>query len=843
MESGLKYSAATATLMFGELHNGFVRPLWLTQESQPGERPMANGGRGKMGCDNPVFRNADALSRDGDRSDANGFLVNHQSRLESAMVSAARDNDSVSLGVALDHYMELLNMEGLNDNNPGDPNSHKPKNFLPLVVAAQLGNYEVLNMLVSKGFQLVKPHNVLCRCEECQADNFRESQRRLDIYRGLANPVFISMTSNDPFLTAFELSSELEVIARREDEYEKDYLQLSQQCSQFTIGLLDECRTSREQRCILNYPGENGSVEDYAENSLGLVNSAISYNQKEFVAHPFCQHLVMQHIFGDITGWRTNHFLYRIAYVLTQVIIFPVLAVIYFFMPFLEVGRKIKRPFVKFINHTSSFVVFLILLAVSSHHQFEIRFRKMPSGLEWLIFSWILGVAWSECKQVWHEGARRYFSSGWNWMDIGMVFLLLGAFVLWTIIFIVDFDSNAKLAHDVLLSTADGMYAFGVVASFFRLIYLCQISRYLGLLQLSLSRMVRVIFQFAFISCVVLWSFSVAMTMLYMSSFEAYQLPRPVKNVTSDIDAILDKGYDNLLSTMVTLMWASLDMVGLDTLNVFKKQSLIQFWTAALFTLYHAASMVVLLNMLIAMMSNSYQQVEDNIETEYKFARTQLWTDYIGDAVPTLPPPLNLLPTPKYIVRLLCKLSNRCCGVPRKVPCLTESQVWDYDGGRFDVEHRKSEYKSTVRELLSRYWDRHRKAKTPATAADRIQAMTKIKEEVTDMLCEIRNILKARGRTRGSRDQLKAPEEGEPASQERIKLELTPPPSSSSLPELSSGNTHGETNGMSAKVNGRNTPSPTGTEGTNHNTAEGSSSHGVQMTFKIRGSNIVSTQL
>lgn len=66
----------------------------------------------------------------------------------------------------------------------------------------------------------------------------------------------------------------------------------------------------------------------------------------------------------------------------------------------------------------------------------------------------------------------------------------------------------------------------------------------------------------------------------------------------------------SLIETMVTLMWASLDMITLDSLAVFKDQSLIQIWTAILFTLYHAASLIVLLNMLIAMMSNSYQRVE-----------------------------------------------------------------------------------------------------------------------------------------------------------------------------------------------------------------------------------------
>ena len=75
---------------------------------------------------------------------------------------------------------------------------------------------------------------------------------------------------------------------------------------------------------------------------------------------------------------------------------------------------------------------------------------------------------------------------------------------------------------------------------------------------------------------------------------------------------------------MVTLMWASLDMVTLDSLQVFKDQSLIQIWTASLFTLYHAASLIVLLNMLIAMMSNSYQRVEVSKNELISKVRTNL---------------------------------------------------------------------------------------------------------------------------------------------------------------------------------------------------------------------------
>jgi hypothetical protein len=51
-------------------------------------------------------------------------------------------------------------------------------------------------------------------------------------------------------------------------------------------------------------------------------------------------------------------------------------------------------------------------------------------------------------------------------------------------------------------------------------------------------------------------------------------------------------------------------MIELTSLTVFDNTNMIQFWSAALFTVYHASTMIVLLNMLIAMMANSYQQIE-----------------------------------------------------------------------------------------------------------------------------------------------------------------------------------------------------------------------------------------
>ncbi len=47
---------------------------------------------------------------------------------------------------------------------------------------------------------------------------------------------------------------------------------------------------------------------------------------------------------------------------------------------------------------------------------------------------------------------------------------------------------------------------------------------------------------------------------------------------------------------------------------------------------------------------------------EWKFARAQLYMDYIEEGS-TLPPPLNIVPTPKSIIRLFSPITNCLCKV------------------------------------------------------------------------------------------------------------------------------------------------------------------------------------
>ena len=84
------------------------------------------------------------------------------------------------------------------------------------------------------------------------ADSLRHSLLRINTYRALASPAWISLTSPDPTLSAFQLSWELEHLALRENEFKDSYMQLSRQCKTYACQLLEQCRSSEEVIAVLN---------------------------------------------------------------------------------------------------------------------------------------------------------------------------------------------------------------------------------------------------------------------------------------------------------------------------------------------------------------------------------------------------------------------------------------------------------------------------------------------------------------------------------------------------------------------------------------------------------------
>ena len=66
------------------------------------------------------------------------------------------------------------------------------------------------------------------------------------------------------------MSWELKRLSRIENEFKKDYEQLSEQCQEYASALINETRTSKELEIILNYDNETLSgLIDNGKNNLG----------------------------------------------------------------------------------------------------------------------------------------------------------------------------------------------------------------------------------------------------------------------------------------------------------------------------------------------------------------------------------------------------------------------------------------------------------------------------------------------------------------------------------------------------------------------------------------------
>ncbi|TRY65987.1 hypothetical protein DNTS_003765 [Danionella cerebrum] len=526
----------------------------------------------------------------------------------------------------------------------------------PIILAAHTNNYEIIKMLVQKGVSVPQPHEVRCNCVECvsssDVDSLRHSRSRLNIYRALSSPSLIALSSEDPFLTAFQLSWELQELSKVENEFKAEYEELSHQCKHFAKDLLDQTRSSRELELILNFRDDMNLLQDEANNELDRLKLAIKYRQKEFVAQPNCQQLLASRWYDEFPGWRRRHWAGKLITCVFIGLLFPLLSLCYLVAPKSRYGLFIRKPFIKFICHTASYLTFLFLLLLASQHIVSNnpdRQGPKPTTVEWMILPWVLGFIWTEIKQMWDGGFQDYIHDWWNLMDFVMNSLYLATISLKIVAYVKYSGCKPRdtweMWHPTLV--AEAVFAIANIFSSLRLISLFTANSHLGPLQISLGRMLLDILKFLFIYCLVLLAFANGLNQLYFYYENSEGMS--CKGIRCERQ---NNAFSTLFETLQSLFWSIFGLINLYVTNVKADHKFTEFVGATMFGTYNVISLVVLLNMLIAMMNNSYQHIADHADIEWKFARTKLWMSYFEEGG-TVPPPFNIIPSPKSICYLI----------------------------------------------------------------------------------------------------------------------------------------------------------------------------------------------
>ncbi|XP_035766151.1 short transient receptor potential channel 4b [Neolamprologus brichardi] len=575
----------------------------------------------------------------------------------------------------------------------------------PIILAAQTNNYEIIKLLLQRGVSIPQPHAIRCNCMECvsssDVDVLRHSRSRLNIYKALASPSLIALSSEDPFLTAFQLSWELKELSTVENEFKSEYEELSRTCKQFAKDLLDQTRSSRELEVILNYRDNINPLLDENINELARLKLAIKYSQKEFVAQPNCQQLLASRWYDEFPGWRRRHWAVKLITCIFIGLMFPLLSIFYLIAPKSRYGLFIRKPFIKFICHTASYLTFLFLLFLASQHlqsddRLEHRQGPSPTIVEWIILPWVLGFLWAEIKQMWDSGFEDYIDDWWNLMDFIMNSLYLATISL-KIVAYIKYGAKCQLRdtwetwHPTLV--AEALFSIANIFSSLRLISLFTANSHLGPLQISLGRMLLDILKFLFIYCLVLLAFANGLNQLY---FYYETNNGTCKGIRCNQQ---NNAFSTLFETLQSLFWSIFGLINLYVTNVEPDHTFTEFVGSTMFGTYNIISLVVLLNMLIAMMNNSYQHIADHADIEWKFARTKLWMSYFEEGG-TLPSPFNLIPSPKSVYYLIGWIKTHLFRRPSTNRLETFETLGRRAAGNVKLSH---EYQEVLKNLMKRY--------------------------------------------------------------------------------------------------------------------------------------------
>ncbi|XP_006628285.2 short transient receptor potential channel 4b [Lepisosteus oculatus] len=576
----------------------------------------------------------------------------------------------------------------------------------PIILAAHTNNYEIIKLLVQKGVSVPQPHEVRCNCVECvsssDVDSLRHSRSRLNIYKALASPSLIALSSEDPFLTAFQLSWELQELSKVENEFKSEYEELSHQCKQFAKDLLDQTRSSRELEMILNFRDDTNLLEDENNNDLARLKLAIKYRQKEFVAQPNCQQLLASRWYDEFPGWRRRHWAGKFLTCVFIGLMFPVFSIFYLIAPKSRYGLFIRKPFIKFICHTASYLTFLFLLLLASQHVVKTEPNRQgpaPTTVEWMILPWVLGFIWTEIKQMWDGGLQDYIHDWWNLMDFVMNSLYLATISLKIVAYVKYSDCKSRQQWEMWHPTlvAEAVFAIANIFSSLRLISLFTANSHLGPLQISLGRMLLDILKFLFIYCLVLLAFANGLNQLY---FYYETEPSKENNYCKGIRCEKqNNAFSTLFETLQSLFWSIFGLISLYVTNVNAQHEFTEFVGATMFGTYNVISLVVLLNMLIAMMNNSYQLIADHADIEWKFARTKLWMSYFEEGG-TLPAPFNIIPSPKSVWYLIKWIKRHICKNARAKRPESLGSLGRRAAENLRINHQ---YQEVLRNLVKRY--------------------------------------------------------------------------------------------------------------------------------------------
>ncbi|KAF6037451.1 hypothetical protein EB796_004242 [Bugula neritina] len=402
-------------------------------------------------------------------------------------------------------------------------------------------------------------------------------------------------------------------------------------CEQMATDLMAIAASENSPRVLLTSVDRLG---------LPFLDVLIDCGQKEVVSHPTIQKYLSDVWMGGI-NWKTwKIFFFFLAFTICP----PVWLVLS--LPLRH--RYCNVPIFKFMSYLVShvyFIGFLVAVAAIPPYRIVDAESAVPNPIEWMLLLWFSGLLVAELT---NPGDRNGLGL------IKLLILFLGVAATVTQVVGVFLEGNDMRT---CLYIRNQFLGISLTLCFVQILDFLSFHHLFGPWAIIIGSLVIDLVKFVVILAVFMFGFTFYIAAIYQQVYPFDEdASETLGQGNGNANAIYLKVYD-VFELLFFSLFGLVDPENLPPVHSTPNWS--RTIIKVVFGLYLLISVIVLINLLIAMMSDTYQRIQAQSDTEWKFGRAKLIRNM--NKTSSTPSPINLLVKLIIYLKVLIKHKGKVC--------------------------------------------------------------------------------------------------------------------------------------------------------------------------------------
>ncbi|XP_076081609.1 uncharacterized protein LOC143052446 isoform X2 [Mytilus galloprovincialis] len=444
------------------------------------------------------------------------------------------------------------------------------------------------------------------------------------------------LLSPAPVDTAAKMSSSFRLLASKEKERSRDLLVAGDYCEYMATELTAIAASSNSAGQILKSVDNNGT---------SFLDVLIEHEQKEVVSHPSVQKYLSDVWMGNLkwTTWK----------IVMLFLVFLFIPLVWLIVSLPLRQRYNKIPIIKFMAYLVSHLYLMFLFSLTVVYPLTPIYQSaslIPHWYEWLLLAWLSGLLVSELTNPGDRG-------GLGWLKVISIAVSAIGIFIHVIAFAFSYDDRL-----ILLYIRNQILAWALLMSFVQLLDFLSFHHLFGPWAIIIRDLLKDLTRFLVILLIFMLGFTLHLSAIYQPVYAPKDPDPSLGNGLGNGEPVT---YMTPIDTFELLFFSLFGLVDPDALpTVYRNPAWVITLAKIVFGTYMMVTLIVLINLLIAMMSDTYQRIQQQSDTEWKFGRAKLIRNM--NKTSATPAPLNLFTKIFAYCRMACKYKGKLCSAQAK---------------------------------------------------------------------------------------------------------------------------------------------------------------------------------